>query len=156
MPTRATATISSGRPIRRRATIRSNAPAAVATGSAGWTPAVGAQLKALVYADIRYTSRIHTGSDLLPEKDQRGVALVNARIGIGRADARWTLELWAQNLFDADYIQTGFSMPLQGGGTGGVPGSVASVRAFGTSSTQLFGAFPGEPRTWGLTARTTF
>jgi outer membrane receptor protein involved in Fe transport len=134
----------------------SNAPAAVATGSAGWTPAVGAQLKALVYADIRYTSRIHTGSDLLPEKDQSGVALVNARIGIGRADARWTLELWAQNLFDADYIQTGFSMPLQGGGTGGVPGSVASVRAFGTSSTQLFGAFPGEPRTWGLTARTTF
>jgi outer membrane receptor protein involved in Fe transport len=134
----------------------SNAPRTVATGSAGWTPTVGHGLKALAYADLRYTSRIHAGSDLLPEKDQEGFVLVNARIGFGRADGGWALELWAQNLFDTNYIQTGFSMPLQGGGTGGVPGSVASVRAFGTSSTQLFGGFPGEPRTWGLTARTKF
>jgi iron complex outermembrane recepter protein len=134
----------------------SNAPRYVATGSAGWTPTIGGRLKALAYADLRYTSAIHTGSDLLPEKDQQGFVIVNARLGIGRIDGGWTLELWAQNLLDTDYIQTGFSMPLQGGGTGGVPGSVASVRAFGTSSTQLFGAFPGEPRTWGLTARTKF
>jgi iron complex outermembrane recepter protein len=134
----------------------SNAPRHVATGSAAWTPTLTTRLRALAYADIRYTSMIHTGSDLLPEKDQAGFALVNARVGIGRADDRWAIELWAQNLFDTNYIQTGFSMPLQGGGTGGVPGSVASVRAFGTSSTQLFGAFPGEPRTWGVTMRTRF
>ncbi len=134
----------------------SNAPRHVATGSATWTPALTTRLRALAYGDIRYMSAIHTGSDLLPEKDQAGFALVNARIGIGSADDRWAVELWAQNLLDTNYIQTGFSMPLQGGGTGGVPGSVASVRAFGSSSTQLFGAFRGEPRSWGLTMRTRF
>ncbi|WP_294390949.1 TonB-dependent receptor [uncultured Sphingomonas sp.] len=134
----------------------SNAPKYVATGSAGWTPAIGHGLRGLAYADIRYTSQIHTGSDLFPEKDQTGVAVVNARIGIGRVDGGWSLELWAQNLFDANYIQTGFNMPLQGGGSGGVPGTVGAVRAFGTTSSQLLGAFLGEPRTWGLTARTKF
>ena len=134
----------------------SNAPRYVATGSASWAPMVGRAIKALIYADIRYTGAINTGSDLFVEKRQSGVTLVNARLGLGRADGRWAVELWAQNLFDADYKQIAFNMPVQGGGSGAVPGTAAAVQAFGTSSTQLFGAFLGEPRTYGVTVRTKF
>jgi len=134
----------------------SNAPRYVATGSASWHPLLKDNFKGLIYADIRYTGKINTGSDLFTEKAQPGVALVNARIGLGRADGLWSVELWAQNLFNADYTQVAFSMPLQGGGVGAVPGTAAAVKAFGTSSTQLFGAFLGEPRTWGLTIKTRF
>lgn len=134
----------------------SNAPKYVATGSAAFTPMVTADLKALVYGDIRYTSAINTGSDLVPEKAQTGYALVNAQLGLGKANGRWSIELWAQNLFNVNYKQIAFSMPLQGGGTGGLPGTAAAVKAFGTSSTQLYGAFLGEPRTWGGTLKTRF
>ncbi|PZU06582.1 TonB-dependent receptor [Sphingomonas sp.] len=133
----------------------SNAPAYTATGSVRWTPAIGDRLRALAYVGARYQSRINTGSDLLTEKAQKGFGLVDAKIGL-TATSGWSLELWAQNLFNVTYRQVAFSEPLQGGGSGGVPGTAAAVTAFGTTSTQLFGAFLGEPRTWGLTARKSF
>ena len=134
----------------------SNAPAYVAVGSARWTPPVGGSLRALAYADLRYQSAINTGSDLLTEKGEGAVVLVNARIGLGRGDGRWSVEFWAQNLFDRKYEQVAFSEPLQGGGSGGLPGTAAAVARFGTTSSQLFGAFLGEPRTWGATLRRQF
>ncbi|WP_404713538.1 TonB-dependent receptor [Sphingomonas sp. MMS24-J13] len=134
----------------------SNAPKYVATGSASYTPMLTSNIKALIYADIRYTGKINTGSDLVSEKAQKPVTLVNARLGIGKANGRWSVELWAQNLFDVNYKQIAFSMPLQGGGSGTVPGTAAAVKAFGSSSTQLYGAFLGEPRTWGGTLKTKF
>ena len=39
-----------------------------------------------------------------------------SRIGLTGQDARWTAELWAQNLFDEDYYQVAFDAPLQSGG----------------------------------------
>ena len=42
------------------------------------------------------------------------MTLVNGRIGIGAKDDRWTVEVWAQNLFDEDYHQVAFNGPLQG------------------------------------------
>lgn len=134
----------------------SNAPAYTATGSARWTPAVSENLRGLVYVGARYQSRINTGSDLLVEKAQKGFAVVDARLGIGSERRGWSLEIWAQNLFDTNYKQVVFSEPLQGGGSGGLPGTSAAVTGFGTTSTQLFGAFLGEPRTWGVTARKRF
>jgi len=134
----------------------SNAPKIVVTSSAGWTPQIGSDLRGLIYADIRYTGAINTGSDLFAEKRQEGVATVNARIGLGKGNGRWSVELWAQNLFDENYSQIDFSMPLQGGGVGQVPGTAAAVQRFGTTSTQLFGGLLGEPRTWGLTIKTRF
>ena len=127
----------------------SNAPAYTATGSARWSPAIGENLRALVYADVRWQSRFNTGSDLVIEKEQSAFATVNARIGLeGRG---WSLELWSQNLFNKTYTQVAFSEPLQGGGSGGLPGTATAVSRFGTTSTQLYGAFLGEPRTWGAT-----
>jgi len=129
----------------------SNSSEYAVTGSAQWTPPITDDLRALLYADLRYTSRINTGSDLFVEKVQDGVLVVNARLGVGHHDGRWTVELWAQNLFDEDYIQTAINMPLQGSNS-----SRAQTERFGTPATQLFGAFLAEPRTYGVTVRTRF
>ena len=128
----------------------SNAPEYVVTGSATWTPPIG-NLRGLFYSDFRFQSEFNTGSDLFPEKREVGVMVVNARAGIGAQDRRWSLELWAQNLFDVDYKQVAFNATLQGSNT-----SLAQTQRFGTPATQLFGAFLAEPRTYGITARTRF
>ena len=135
----------------------SNSSKYAVTGSANWSPPIGSMLKGLVYADFRYTSAINTGSDLFVEKEQPGVMLVNARLGLGEAQGNWSLEFWAQNLFNVKYKQVGFSAPLQGGGIpSSAPGTAGAVREFGTGSNQLFEAFLGEPRTYGVTLRTKF
>ena len=43
--------------------------------------------------------------------------MVNARIGLHGPDKIWGVELWAQNVFDEDYMQVAFDAPLQGSGT---------------------------------------
>jgi outer membrane receptor protein involved in Fe transport len=127
----------------------SNSAAFVATGSIGWTPPIGGSgLRGLVYVDARHSSEFNTGSDLDREKLQDAYTVVNGRIGIRGPDQRWAVELWAQNLFDKNYKQVAFDAPLQGSGT------VRGVEAgFYPRSTQLFGAFLAEPRTYGLTLR---
>jgi iron complex outermembrane receptor protein len=135
----------------------SNAPKITATGSIAWTPDIpGTNLSALVYADTRITSDYNTGSDLFPEKEQDGFAIVNARLGIRGPEQRWSVELWAQNLFNQNYQQVAFSSPFQGSN------SVAQVTApgFGSPSfataNQLFSSFLAEPRTYGITGRFRF
>lgn len=133
----------------------SNAPRYVATASATWTPPLGnSGLSLLVYADTRLTGDYNTGSDLFPEKEQDSFAVVNARLGLRGPDQRWSIELWAQNLFDQEYQQVGFNSPFQGSN------SVAQVQNFGSPSfataNQLFSSFLAEPRTFGLTGRFRF
>jgi outer membrane receptor protein involved in Fe transport len=129
----------------------SNAPRHVATVAASWTPALGHGWTALAYADGRLVSDINTGSDLFPEKAQNSFGTLNARIGVTGPGAHWAVELWGQNLTGTDYEQIAFSSPFQGGG------SVAQVIRFGTPvANQLFGAFLGDPRTYGLTLRSRF
>ena len=127
----------------------SNAPKWTATTSIAWTPPIGGSgMHALVYADARYMSKFDTGSDLDIEKMQDAFTLVNARIGIEGPDGMWAVEFWGQNIFDKNYIQVGFDAPLQGTGT------TRGVEAgFYPVATQLYGAFLGEPRTFGLTLR---
>ncbi|HEX2803818.1 MAG TPA: TonB-dependent receptor [Sphingomicrobium sp.] len=126
------------------------------TGAAAWTPPIGnTGLSGLVYADVRHMSGFNTGSDLDLEKFQEAFTVVNARIGIRGRDNAWSLEFWAQNLFDEDTVQVAFDAPVQGSGTqrGVEQGSAAG---FYDRSTQLFGAFLGEPRTFGATFRMAF
>ncbi len=66
---------------------------------------------------------------------QSGYALVDARIGIGPADRRWSLELFANNLFNQDYSQGIFQSPFQTGN---------------------YSDFLGEPRTFGGTVRVKY
>ena len=131
----------------------SNSNEWTATSSVTWTPPIGGSgLHGLVYADVRHMSQYNTGSDLDIEKIQDGFTTFNARIGLRGPDNNWAVELWAQNLFNKDFMQVAFDAPIQGSGTtravqaGFPPGR----------STQLFGAFLGEPRTFGLTLRGRF
>ncbi|WP_106640487.1 TonB-dependent receptor [Allosphingosinicella vermicomposti] len=133
----------------------SNAPEHVVTTSFSWTPELGnSGLTGLVYVDSRLTSDYNTGSDLFPEKEQDGYALVNARIGVRGRDERWAVELWAQNLLGEDYQQVAFNSPFQGAN------SRAHVAAFGAPSfaaaNQLFSSYLAEPRTYGVTVRGRF
>ncbi|MBS0504388.1 MAG: TonB-dependent receptor [Proteobacteria bacterium] len=131
----------------------SNAPAVVATGSIAWTPPIGdTGLTGLVYFDTRVTSDYNTGSDLFPQKQQDGFALVNGRIGIRGPRERWALEVWAQNLFKQKYTQVAFNSPFQAGASN--PAVFPAAQYPG--GTQIFSAFLAEPRTYGLTLRTRF
>ncbi len=129
----------------------SNSSEFVATSSFTWTPPLGSSgLSGLFYIDGRLQSATNTGSDLDIEKTQAAFAVVNARIGVRGAKQKWALELWAQNLLDENFQQVSFDAPLQGSGT------TRQSAFFGGTSTQLYGVFLGEPRTYGVTARFKF
>ena len=114
-----------------------------------WTPPIGGSgLRGLFYVDARYMSKYNTGSDLDIEKTQKAFGVVNGRIGLHGPDNSWGIEFWGQNLFNKKFIQVAFDAPVQGSGT------TRGVQAgFYPRSTQLYGAFLGEPRTFGVTLR---
>jgi len=97
----------------------------------------------------KYTSEYNTGSDLNPVKQQDAFTLLNARLALARQDDLVSVELWAQNLTDKEYIQVGFNGPYQAGDSG-------------TSSNEqndavsVYDAFLGAPRTVGLTLRSRY
>lgn len=130
----------------------SNAPELVTTGSITWTPDIGTSgLTGLVYIDGRMTSDYNTGSDLFPQKEQDGYAIFNARLGLRGPDQNWSVELWAQNLFNKDYSQVAFNTPFQAGAAG-----APFVDPQYPGGRQIFSMFLAEPRTYGLTVRTRF
>ena len=118
----------------------------------GYTPEIGSSgLSGLLYVDARYQSDTNTGSDLDAEKVQDGFLVVNGRIGLFGPDKKWGVELFGQNLFNKKYQQIAADAPLQGSGTfGAVQSGIAAT------ANQLFIAFPGEPRTYGITVRGKF
>lgn len=89
----------------------------------------------------KYMSEYNTGSDLDVEKVQEGFTVVNARIGIGKQNRNWMVELWALNLTDEDYVQVGFDAPLQ------------NVSPAPNNPFNSFNGFLGAPRTYGMTLR---
>jgi iron complex outermembrane receptor protein len=130
----------------------SNAPQIVFTGAFSWTPRLGnSGLTGLLYADTRVTDEYNTGSDLFPQKRQESYALINARIGVRGPNLRWSLELWAQNLFNQDYAQVAFNSPFQAGTT-----AAPFVDPQFPGGRQIFSAFLAEPRTYGITGRFRF
>jgi outer membrane receptor protein involved in Fe transport len=136
----------------------SNAPRSVATASLAWTPRIGSSLRGLFYVDGRLTSDYNTGSDLFPQKLQQSYAVVNGRIGLQSANGGWSVELWAQNLFDKDYAQVAFNSPFQAGGSTTPPWAPGFTFApfidpQYPGSRQLFSMFLAEPRTFGVTLR---
>jgi outer membrane receptor protein involved in Fe transport len=135
----------------------SNAPEATVTSSISWTPDIGnSGLSGLFYVDSRLTSDYNTGSDLFPQKEQDGYAIVNARVGLRGDKQRWAVELWAQNLFDVDYQQVAFNSPFQAGGTAPNPNGAQFVDPQFPGGRQIFSSFLAEPRTYGITLRGRF
>jgi iron complex outermembrane recepter protein len=129
----------------------SNAPKYVVTGGFAYSPDIGSSgLSGLAYIDFRYQGDVNTGSDLDPEKVQDGYILFNGRLGLYGKDKRWGVEIFGQNLLNKKYQQIAADAPIQGGST------LGAVRRGGPTSNQLFIAFPGEPRTYGVTLKGKF
>jgi iron complex outermembrane recepter protein len=129
----------------------SNAPEYVVTGGVGYSPDIGSNgMSGLFYLDFRYQSDVNTGSDLDIEKFQDGFIVFNGRIGLYGDDKRWGIEAFGQNLFNKKYQQIAADTPLQGGGT------TRGVARGSAAANQLFIAFPGEPRTYGVTVKYKF
>jgi iron complex outermembrane receptor protein len=111
------------------------APKLSLTSSIGYDWRIGEKLKASLHLGAKYMSEYNTGSDLDPQKQQDGYTVGNARFTIGSRDKRWNVELWSQNITDADYLQVAIDAPLQ-------PGT--------------YNAFLGAPRTYGVTLRFSY
>lgn len=97
----------------------------------------------------KYTGDYNTGSDLNPIKQQDSYTLVNARVALARADSKVSIELWAQNLTNVDYIQVGFNGPYQAGDAGTSTNEQ-------NDAVSIYDAFLGAPRTVGVTLRSRF
>ncbi len=128
------------------------APKYSASGSLTYEHPVGDNLKARFNIGAKYSSDYITGSDLFPPKTQKAYTVVNARIGLGTQDERWTAELWSQNLLNEKYTQVGFNGFLQGSS-----GLSATNKTYVPANDSItYDAFLGAPRTYGLTLRTKF
>ena len=92
----------------------------------------------------KYMGDYNTGSDLDVEKHQSSYTVVNARVGVGRSDNRWMVELWSTNLTDTEYVQVGFDGPLQ------------ALFPDPGNSFNTFNAFPAAPRMYGVTLRVRY
>ena len=119
------------------------APELSASLSATFEQPIGSNYMFRTNLAAKYTSEYNTGSNLDPRKIQEALTLVNARLGFGTSDQSWTIELWAQNLTDEEYIQVAIDGTLQGSSAGQTP-------------TSMIDAFLGAPRTYGATARFKF
>ncbi len=110
--------------------------------AATWEQSVNDWLLFRANVSAKYMSDYNTGSDLHPSKEQEAFTVVNARVGVGGLDNEWNLELFAQNLFDQDYLQVGFNGPFQ------VDENNDSI--------SVYNAFLGAPRTIGATLRVNY
>ncbi|MBU1377578.1 MAG: TonB-dependent receptor [Alphaproteobacteria bacterium] len=113
----------------------SYAPLWSASWSAAYETELSAALRLRASLSGRYTSPYNTGSNLDPLKNQKQLTLWNGRVGLGSADERWTVEVFAQNLTNEKYYQVVVDQPLQSG---------------------TYAAFLGAPRTWGVALRSKF
>src|SRR5450631_9740 len=76
---------------------------------------ISSSLEFRASASDKYSSSYNTGSDLDPRKLQAAYGLVNARLGLGSPDGKWTVELWGANLANKYYYQVAFDAPFQVG-----------------------------------------
>jgi outer membrane receptor protein involved in Fe transport len=109
--------------------------------SAAYQVPLGSSLRLRVSADEKYNSSYNTGSDLDPAKIQAAYGILNARIGIGAPDGKWTFEVWGANLANKGYYQVAFDAPYQGIGQPGL---------------NQIDSFVADQRTYGATIRVRF
>jgi outer membrane receptor protein involved in Fe transport len=111
------------------------APLWSGVAAATYTVPISGSLEFRASVSEKYSSSYNTGSDLDPRKLQGAYGLVNARLGLGSPDGKWTVEAWGANLANKYYYQVAFDAPFQ---------------------YNQIDAFVGDPRTFGLTVRTKF
>jgi iron complex outermembrane recepter protein len=111
------------------------APLWSGVASASYTVPFSASLQFRASITEKYNSSYNTGSDLDPRKLQGAYGLLNARLGLGAPDGKWTVEAWGVNLTDKGIYQVAFDAPYQ---------------------YKQIDAFLGDPRTYGITLRVKF
>jgi iron complex outermembrane receptor protein len=111
------------------------APLWSGVASATYTVPLSGSLEFHANVSEKYNSSYNTGSDLDPRKLQGAYGLVNARLGLGAPDGKWTVEIWGANLANKYYYQVAFDAPIQ---------------------YNQIDAFLADPRTYGVTVRTKF
>lgn len=113
-----------------------NAPRWVVTGAATWRfPVSNTGLTGIVHNDMRWNTRYISYADLDPLKGNDSFLIWNARVGIAGEGEAWGLDFFVKNLTDEFYSVLAFDLPEQ-------PGTV--------------GAYPNEPRMFGVTGRVRF
>ena len=94
-------------------------------------------------------SKFNTGSDLDIEKTQKAFTVVNGRIGMHGPD-----DAWGDRVLGAESVQQEVHPGRVRRAAPGHAGHTRGVEAgFYPAATQLYGAFLGEPRTFGMTLR---
>jgi len=83
----------------------------------------------------RYRGSRNVTSERNPIADQDSYLTANATMGIRDAEGLWTLTLWGKNITDEEYTDGLFNSVIQAGS---------------------FNAYPGDPRTYGVTLRLQF
>ena len=117
------------------------APLVSASLSGTYSHPLSADLIGRFTAGGKFSSSYNTGSDLDPRKEQSAFAIFNARVAVGPESQRYSVELWAENLFDTRYQQVAFDAPFQGAPN---------------NATGVIDTFLGAPRTFGATLRVKF
>ncbi len=128
------------------------APEFSGSASATYERPMGA-LTARFFLGAKYTSEYNTKSDLLPVGNQENFTLVNGRVGLGTANDRVRVELFGQNLLDEEYYQVVFNQTLQGAAFQTPAAGQVFAPYNPAADTQTYGAFLGQPRTFGVTLR---
>lgn len=108
---------------------------------------------ALAHMDFRWQSRMNTGSNLDPRKEQDGFGLIGVGFTAMNPSQTIGVQLFVRNLFDERYINTAFDSPLQGSSicSTQLPASVCNpLQHTGTNGSSTIDAFLGEPRTMGI------
>jgi hypothetical protein len=115
---------------------------------AQYTQPMTTKLEAFVRGDIFYRSKVFTNQNLDPLEVQGAYTKINARIGIGDPDGKWSAEAFVRNL--TDEITFGRAgVPTFGAFNAVLP--AIGIPALPVGSARL--RFVGEPRTFGLTLR---
>lgn len=111
-----------------------NSPRWTATTGLEYRHPLPAKLGAYGGADYAWRSGYYGALERGRGSYVEAYGIANFRAGIRRADALWDVSVWVRNAFDEDYYAA--VLAIQGAGS--------------------YGIIPGDPRTYGLTARLNF
>lgn len=89
-------------------------------------------LEMFVRGELFYQSSQNLSVSQDANQFQDGFALLGASMGIGDIEGAWSLQLWARNLLDENYVLDTFNATIPGGS---------------------LNAYVGDPRTYGITLR---
>lgn len=112
----------------------SGVPEWTLSSSINYVKSFGA-VEGFVNLAARYRGSRNVTSEQNPIADQGSYVTANATVGIRDADGLWTVTLWGKNITDEEYTDALFNSVIQAGS---------------------FNAYPGDPRTYGVTLRLQF